>query len=90
VKHKLTHGGARSNAGRKASDKPAMQARTLRFTPDALKRLETLKNALGLSWPKLVERLVDAMAMVRMLPTAGHLDDCICLPCRLRREGGQQ
>ena len=51
MKKKTTHGGVRSNAGRRKGDKPALHAITLRFQPDTLKRLTTLKTTLGLSWP---------------------------------------
>lgn len=60
MRQKLTHGGARSNAGRKRGGIAIGKAITLRMSPDALKRLERLKKTLGLSWPKLVERLVEA------------------------------
>lgn len=86
-----THGGARSNAGRKKGSKPAMKARTLRFTPDALKRLERLKKALGLSWPKLVERLVEGFDGIPAASPVAHPPGCVCGGCMKvwREKGGQ-
>ncbi|CAB4186555.1 hypothetical protein UFOVP1329_26 [uncultured Caudovirales phage] len=52
------HGGARKGAGRKPRAVP-LAAVTLKFDPNTLRRLESLKTSLSCSYPKAVEWLLD-------------------------------